>query len=81
MIQEMENELGTDREAALADMRYNFIENVCRDTVNKGGINVGRQRSIKIDSILTHKFCFTHFCWYHAFSVFLNLWSNRTTLK
>lgn len=56
MIQEMENELGTDREAALADMRYNFIENVCRDTVNKGGINVGRQRSIKIDSILTHKF-------------------------
>ena len=33
IVEEMEEELGTDREAALADMRYNYIESICRDSV------------------------------------------------
>ena len=35
-VTEMEQELGTDREAALADMRYTFIEEVCAESVVKG---------------------------------------------
>ena len=35
IVTEMETETGTDREAALADMRYDFIERVCADTVIK----------------------------------------------
>ena len=34
-VTEMEQELGTDREAAMADMRYSFIERLCADTVVK----------------------------------------------
>ncbi len=34
-VTEMEQELGTDREAALADMRYTFIEEVCAESVVK----------------------------------------------
>ena len=36
-VTEMEAELGTDREAALADMRYAFIEKLCAQTVVKNG--------------------------------------------
>ena len=35
IVEDMEEELGTDREAALADMRYSYIEQVCRDCVTK----------------------------------------------
>ena len=55
-VTEMELELGTDREAALADMRYTFIERLCRDTVVKNGESKGYLRSVKIDSVLTHKY-------------------------
>ncbi len=55
-VVEMEKELGTDREAALADMRYTFIENACKDTVIKTGESKAHARSVKIDSVLTHKF-------------------------
>lgn len=55
IVTEMEAELGTDREAALADMRYEFIEKVCAETVIKSGESKAHERSIKIDSILTHK--------------------------
>ena len=55
-VVEMEKELGTDREAALADMRYTFIENACKDTVIKNGESKAHARSVKIDSVLTHKF-------------------------
>ena len=55
-VVEMEKELGTDREAALADMRYTFIEKACKDTVIKTGESKAHARSVKIDSILTHKF-------------------------
>ena len=55
-IQEMEAELGTDREAALADMRYTFIEKLCADTVFKNGESREHLRSVRIDQILTGKY-------------------------
>lgn len=55
-VTEMEHDLGTDREAALADMRYTFIERLCADAVVKNGESKGYLRSVKIDSVLTHKF-------------------------
>ena len=55
-IREMEDELGTDREAALADMRYAFIEKLCADTVVKNGETRGHLRSVKIDRVLTGKY-------------------------
>ncbi len=55
-ITEMENENGLDRNAALADMRYSFIERVCRDAVVRCKESKEHKRSLKIDSILTNKF-------------------------
>ncbi len=55
-IVEMERETGLDRNAALADMRYTFIENVCKNTVVKCKESKERLRSIKIDSVLTNKY-------------------------
>ena len=55
-VTEMEQELGTDREAALADMRYTFIEEVCAKSVIKGHQSRESSRSVKIDSVLTHKY-------------------------
>ncbi|MCL2077973.1 MAG: ferrous iron transport protein B [Oscillospiraceae bacterium] len=54
-VTEMEIELDTDREAALADMRYRFIEDVCRKCVVKIGESREYRRSVRLDSILTHK--------------------------
>ncbi len=56
VVTEMESELGTDREAALADMRYDYIEALCKQTVHKASQSKEHLRSIRIDSILTHKF-------------------------
>lgn len=53
---EMEREVDTDREAALADMRYTFIEGVCSQAVVRKGESKGYLRSVKIDSLLTHKY-------------------------
>lgn len=53
---EMENEEGLDRNAAIANMRYSFIEAVCAETVVKGRESKERLRSIKIDNILTNKY-------------------------
>ena len=55
-VAEMEKELGMDRNAALADMRYSFIEEICRDTVVKCHESKEHARSVKIDSILTNKY-------------------------
>ncbi len=55
-VTEMERELGTDREAALADMRYTFIDGLCRDSVVKTGESKEHRRSVAIDGILTHKY-------------------------
>jgi len=54
-VTEMETELGTDREAALADMRYQFIENVCARCVVKPKESREYRRSVSLDHILTHK--------------------------
>ncbi len=55
-VKEMERDIGTDREAALADMRYQFIESLCADAVVKGAVSKASQRSIRIDRFLTHKY-------------------------
>lgn len=55
-VTEMERELATDREAALADMRYTFIEQLCRDTVVKCGESKEHLRSVRMDGLLTHKY-------------------------
>lgn len=56
IVTEMEEENGTDREAALADMRYAFIEVAGANAVFKNSESKEHLRSIKIDNILTHKF-------------------------
>ncbi|MDR1069681.1 MAG: ferrous iron transport protein B [Gracilibacteraceae bacterium] len=54
-VREMETEMNTDREAALADMRYQFIETVAKNCVVKPAESLEYRRSVKFDSILTHK--------------------------
>ena len=54
-VKEMETELDTDREAALADMRYQFIEDICLKCVVKITESREYRRSVKLDNILTHK--------------------------
>ncbi len=56
LVEDMEKALGTDREAALADMRYQYIESLCATCVVKRGESREQLRSEKIDRILTHKF-------------------------
>ncbi|MDO5402562.1 MAG: ferrous iron transport protein B [Eubacteriales bacterium] len=56
IINEMEDECGKDREAALADMRFNFIENVCHSTVVKPVESKAHARSVKADKLLTGKY-------------------------
>ncbi|MCQ2479825.1 MAG: ferrous iron transport protein B [Clostridia bacterium] len=53
---EMEAETGLDRNAAMADMRYNFIESVCRQTVVRARESKEHKRSVKIDNVLTNKY-------------------------
>ena len=55
-IIQMEEEHDMDRNAALADMRYDFIEMVCDATVIKPQESKEHMRSVRIDSVLTHKF-------------------------
>lgn len=55
-VREMEDEHGMDRNAALADMRYDFIEAVCRDTVVKCRESKERRRSEAIDRVVTNKY-------------------------
>ena len=52
---EMEHETGLDRNAALADMRYNFIEKVCGECVVKAKESREHRRSMQIDKVLTHR--------------------------
>lgn len=55
-IVQMEDESGFDRNAALADMRYAFIESVVHVSVVKCHESKGHARSVKIDKILTGKY-------------------------
>ena len=52
----MEKERGLDRSAAMADMRFSFIEKVCEKTVVKPRESKERIRSEKIDKLLTGKY-------------------------
>lgn len=56
IILQMEKERGMDRSAAMADMRYSFIQRVCNQTVVKPRENKGTIKSRKIDRFLTGKF-------------------------
>ena len=53
---EMESECGLDRNAALADMRYNFIESVCQECVVKARESKEHFRSVQIDKVLTNRY-------------------------
>lgn len=55
IVVQMEKEGQMDRSAAIADMRFDFIEYVCERTVQKPGQSKERIRSEKIDRILTGK--------------------------
>ena len=55
-VEEMEKDCGLDRNAALADMRYTFIEKVCKDSVKRCQESKEHLRSLKIDSVLTNKY-------------------------
>lgn len=55
-VEEMEMSLKTDKEAALADMRYAYIEGLCAHTVQKPQHTEAQKRSVKIDYYLTHKY-------------------------
>lgn len=56
VVEDMEKALNTDREAALADMRYSYIEQICQDAVIKKQETKEQIRSEKIDRVLTHKY-------------------------
>lgn len=55
-IVEMEQDSGMDRNAALAAMRYDFIEKICGQAVIKCRESREHIRSMKIDSVLTNKY-------------------------
>lgn len=56
IITQMEEESGKDRMAALADMRFQFIEELCEQTVVKPSESKEHVRSMNIDRILTGKY-------------------------
>ena len=56
IVLQMEKERGLDHSAAIADMRFSFIEKVCEQTVVKPKESKERVRSEKIDRILTGKY-------------------------
>ena len=55
-IIEMEADTGLDRNAALAEMRYNFIESVCASCVKKATESREHRRSVQIDRVLTNRY-------------------------
>ena len=56
IVSQMEEERGIDRAAAIADMRFDFIQRICRQTVVKPAESKERIRSRKIDAVLTGKY-------------------------
>ena len=64
-IVQMEEEGGLDRNAAIASMRYDYIERLCEKTVVKCHESKEHLRSVRIDRVLTNK--------YAALPVFLGI--------
>ena len=56
IIVQMENERGLDRAAAIAHMRFDFIQKICDETVIKPKESKEHLRSVAIDKILTGKY-------------------------
>ncbi len=56
IITQMEEERGMDRAAAIADMRYSFIQKLCRDTVVKRKESREHERSRRLDTFLVGKY-------------------------
>ena len=56
IIVQMEAERGLDRAAAIADMRFTFIEKICSETVVKPHESKEHLRSVRMDRILTGKY-------------------------
>ena len=56
VTKDLEIALDTDKEAALADMRYTYIEELCSYAVHKPQETIAQMRSVKIDHYLTHKY-------------------------
>lgn len=56
IIRQMEEERGMDQAAAIADMRFSFIQQICEETVVKPRESKEHARSVKIDKILTGKY-------------------------
>ena len=56
VTKDLEIALDTDKEAALADMRYTYIEELCSYAVHKPQETIAQIRSVKIDHYLTHKY-------------------------
>ena len=55
-IVQMEEEGGLDRNAAIASMRYDYIERLCAKTVVKCRESKEHLRSVRIDRVLTNKY-------------------------
>lgn len=53
---ELENEAGIDAQAAIADMRYEFIQKAVSETVVKQADSKQRKISVAVDKVLTHKY-------------------------
>ena len=78
IVREMEHDLKTDREAALADMRYAYIEKLCKDTVVKpkqtkeqGALHPHRRRAHAQGLGIAHLFG------HHVVRVLAHLWRGR----
>lgn len=56
IVSAMEKERGLDKEAALADMRFSFIESICRAFVHRSQESPARRRSRLADKIITGKY-------------------------
>lgn len=56
IVESMEQALGLDREAALADMRYTYIEQLVKECVVKRNETLAHVRSEKLDRLFTHKY-------------------------
>lgn len=56
IIMQMEEERGLDQAAAIADMRFQFIEEICRETVIRPKESKEHTRSLRLDRLLTGKF-------------------------
>ncbi len=56
IVKQMEKERGLDRAAAIADMRFSFIDKICRSSVVKPKQSKSRARSERLDRIFTGKY-------------------------